>query len=172
MEYSYDQLISKFIETKLESEGSIWKQAALAYYLRNELGVSAGQVAGDTGYSGRYINQLVKTYSCFPEETDRALDVSYSIHALCATTDRPQYWLEQVLEHGYSVRDLRKAIKGEVIQPSDLEIAEKLWDKCESMLYEGGPGAEYLTTAMRRYFDGLPTYTEASIQESEKATAV
>lgn len=144
VELSYDQLISEFIDARSQSDGAIWKQAAIAYFLKERMQATSKQIATDTGYSGRYVNQLVKTFSAFPEDNERALDMSFSIHLKCAETDNPADWLEKAVGEGWSVRQLERAIRGEKPERSERELAEMLWDKLQAMLEKKGEGAEWL----------------------------
>ena len=141
---SYDQMISEFIDARMQSDGAAWKQAAIAYFLKTHMSATGKQVASDTGYSGRYINQLVKTFSAFPEEDDRAHDMSFSTHLKCAETDDPVGWLDRAVAEGWSVRQLDRAIKEGKPDKDEVEVAQLIWDKLTAMLEAKGEGAAWL----------------------------
>ncbi len=141
---SYDQLISEFIDARVDSDSAVWRQAAIAFYMKEQMMIPAKTISSDTGYSPRYISQLVKTFSHFPEPDSRAADMSFSIHMVCAESGNAIHWLDLACKEGWSVRDLKSAIKGEKPPTPEEEKARKLWDKVEQALEDEGPGAEYI----------------------------
>lgn len=167
-EISYDQLISRFIDERMEGEDSIWRQASIAYFMKEQMKIPANKIASDVGYSSRYINEMVKTFTVFPTEETRARDMTYSIHAKCATTDNPEHWLDEACANGYSVKELAQAIKGEPVEKDELTKAKKLWDDITKILEARGPGAEYIREQIGKV--NVPTYTETGT-ENEKVEA-
>lgn len=158
-EVSYEELIQAFINAETDKDGSSWKQAAIAFYLKERMAVQAKTVSSDVGKSPRYVNQLVKTFSAFPEEGDRALDLSFSHHLKAAETDDPAYWIAQAADNHWSVRELQRAINGEEPQLDELAIAKKLWEKVVDTLEKGGEAADYIVheiimTVEREYTGG------------------
>jgi hypothetical protein len=143
-EISYDSLIDRLIEAKMEGEGATWKVSAITFFLSTEMGATSKMISGDTGYTPRYISDLVKTFAAFPTEDDRASDKTFSIHMVCAQQDDPAAWLDRAVAEGWSVRELKRAIAGEQPTPDPVEVADRLWDKILKILAEGGPGAEHL----------------------------
>ena len=146
---SYEEMIQEFINARTELDETAWKQAAIAFYLKMQMDADSKTISQDTGFTPRYISQLVRTYGAFPDEGDRALDLSFSHHMKAAETEDPNHWLSQAIENQWSVRDMQKAINGEKPQPSQYEQAEKLWNKVMAMIDEGGPGAEFLKEQIR-----------------------
>jgi hypothetical protein len=144
MDLSYDQLISQLIDAKIEGEGATWKQAAIAYFLRVKLQAPAKAIASDTGYSSKYVTNMVKTFETFPEETDRVLDLSYSHHQEAAMSDNPAHWIVEASDNAWSVRELKRAINGESPQKSEQEIAENLLAKVTAFLDSAGDAADWL----------------------------
>ena len=149
-ELSYDQLIQELVEAKKSRDGATWTEAAIAYLLRTRMQVPAKQIASDTGYSGRYVSLLVKTFGSFPEESDRATDLTFSHHQIAAQTSEPSWWIDQACANGWSVRDMKKAIKGES-DPDPVEEAQRVWDKILKLIEAGGPGAQYLVNQIHSY---------------------
>lgn len=143
-EVSYDQLISEFISARAESDNFIWKQAAIAFFLREHMQVPANTVAGDVGYSSRYISSLVKAFNAFPEESDRAMDMSFSHHLLAAGTDDPVHWLDLACKEAWSVREMQRAINGEQPETDPLEKAQRAWNKIISILEDGDDASDYI----------------------------
>jgi len=166
-ELSYDQLVSEFIAAKSEQDDQIWRQAAIACFLRGQMLVPAKSIAADVGYSSRYISQLIKTFEAFPDEDSRARDQSFSLHAVCATTDDPEAWLQRALEEGWSVRDIKEAIAGDKEEPDPVE---KVWKPVEKVLADGGETADRLLVKMRQVI--LPVIPEAEIQEEQEAATI
>ena len=144
VELSYDQLISEFIDSCVEGENTIWRRAAIAYFLRVKLLAPAKAVSSDTGYSPRRINDLVVTFEAFPEETDRAKDLSFSHHMLAARTDDPVKWIELAIENGWSVRDMNRVIKGESPDADPIVPIKNIWKRVLTYLEIGDAGSDYL----------------------------
>ena len=142
-EISYDTLVSQFIDSKIEGDAALFRQATLAFFLKEQVGATAKQIAGDVGYSGRYINILVKTYQAFPTEESRVVDLSFSHHQIAAHSDRPDYWIEQAVINGWSVRELAKAIRGQAVD-DEMREADRVYGTVERIFLAGGQQANYL----------------------------
>jgi len=157
-EISYDQLISKFLDERIEGEDSIWRQASYAFFMKEQMQVPAPKIASDVGYSSRYINELAKTFRVFPTEETRARDMSFSIHAKCASSDDPEYWLDQACANAYSVKELGRAMKGDDVDGDDeLSNAMKLWEKVVALIESGGDGSQYIKEQIEQLY--VPTDT-------------
>ena len=165
VEVSYDALIDKLIEARKEEASTIWKQAAVCYYIKEVMGVPAKTIASDVGLSGKYISELVKTHYAFPDEESRAADQSFSIHKVCAQTDDPVGWLDCAVKHAYSVRELKEAINEGKPDPDPLDKAERLWGKVEAMLAEDGPGYQYL---IDRMVEVVGSYSDPQAPETKE----
>ncbi len=171
---SYDQLISQMIDCKVVGNEALFRQGAIVFYLKERMGVSAKQIGGDVGYSGRYVNMIEKTYATFPDESSRALDMSFSHHQIAAHTDSPAYWLEQAVINGWSVREMQRAIKGES-PPDPIQVAEEIYSKVEKFLTAGGAGALYLYDKLTQLLrevdpDSMHTDSQTRKEETEEAT--
>ena len=142
-ELSYEALIGGFIDARVGSDTAIWRQAAIAYILKEKLCVATKTISGDVGFSPRYITNLAKAFGAFPEESDRALDLSFSHHLVAATTDNPKYWIDQSTENAYSVRELSRAIRGDVLV-DPVAVAKRVWEKVEGILEQDNEGSEYI----------------------------
>jgi hypothetical protein len=143
-EISYDQLISEAISARVDSDDSIWRIAAIFYFIKYQLGASGKMIASDTNYSESYVSKLIKTFTAFPEEDERAKDKSFSLHMICADTDNPADWLDKAIENGWSVRQLNGAIREGKPNKTEVEVAGIVWDKIMSILDGRGEGAEWL----------------------------
>ncbi len=172
---SYDDLVSQIIDCKVVGNEALFRQGAIVFYLKERMGVSAKQIGGDVGYSGRYVNMIEKTYACFPDESSRALDMSFSHHQIAAHTDSPAYWLEQAVINGWSVREMQRAIKGES-PPDPMHVAEEIYSKVEKFLTAGGAGALYLYEGLSKLLREVDPdqlcidVPEADQEETEEAT--
>jgi len=167
-EASYDQLIDQFIQDRLHETDTVWRQAAKSFFLREHMAVPAKIIGGDVGLSGKYITEMAKTFEVFPNEEDRAQDKSFSLHKECAYTDDPVGWLEKALEQGWSVRELKRAVKDGKPDPDPVEQAAKLWQKVLDAIEEGGPAAEYLREQVELGVDIIPEASKA--QETQAAS--
>ena len=148
-EVSYDQLISEFINARVEGDNFIWKQGAIAFFLKETMQVSAKIVSSDTGYSPRHISNLVKTFTAFPTEDTRALDLSFSHHMLAAGTDDPAYWLDEAVKNAYSVRELKRAIDGDSPELDPVSVAQRAWKKVEQLIELDNDGSDYLKNQIK-----------------------
>ncbi len=169
MEPSYDQLISEFVDSKVASNECLFKQAAIAFFLKERMCVTAKQIGGDVGYSGRYVNVLAKTFSCFPEPESRAADLSFSHHQIAAHTDNPSYWIDQAVANGWSVRELSREIRG-IEDTDEVAEAERLWGKVELMLLAKEHGARLLIYNFKRWLADNDVSETPAQEEKETAT--
>ena len=168
-EVSYDQLIDEFVEARKDESQTIWRQSAIAYFLQHHMAVPAKTIASDIGLTGRRVSQMSRTFECFPEESDRAQDMSFSIHQICAETDDPVGWLDKAVKNAWSVRELKRVIKEGSPEPDPVEQAGKLWDKVLTMIGEGGPAAEYIETQIKNYQEVEASGRDADPQARQEA---
>ena len=168
-EVSYDQLIDKLIEARKDESETMWLQASICYYLREFMAVPSATIASDIGVSGRHVTQVAKAHEAFPDESDRAKDMPFSVHMICATTEDPVGWLEKAVENAWSVRQLKEAIKSGKPDPDPVEQAAKLWQKVLDAIEEGGPAAEYLREQVELGVDIIP---EASKTQETQAASI
>lgn len=149
-ELSYDIITQEIIDEKLNADGSLWRQAGLIYLAKDRMKATSKMLSADTGYSPSSIDLYAKTFAIFPSEGDRILDLSFSIHSTCASTDSPSHWLRLASENNWSVRDLKKAIKGEVVA-DPLDEAVKVWNSVLKVMEKGGDGQQYLQDRIAEY---------------------
>ncbi len=179
MEPNYDQLVSELIDSKVAGSEALFRQAAIAFYMKERMGVSAKQIGSDVAYSSRFVNALVKTFSCFPDEASRAQDLSYSHHQVAAHTDDPVYWLGKACAEAWSVREMSKAVKGEQVV-DELREADRAVGVVERIFEAGGQPARYLydklTILLQEvdpdYRDFVCADSEAPTQEEKEAVGI
>ncbi len=143
-ELSYDQLIQEAIAAKQEQDQGLWRLSAIVFFLRDKLRVPGKTIAGDIGCSASHVSNLVQTFEAFPEESDRASDMSFSIHHVCASTDNPANWLDKAVSNAYSVRQLKQVIKGEAVEPDPHDVVDKLMEKVNAILDRHDTVSEYM----------------------------
>ena len=97
--------------TLIETESDvIWSQATWAARMKTVYrDATARLLSATSGKSPGYIRQLIRTALAFPAE-ERAQDLSFSHHRLCATTEDPLGWLTQAVANGWSCRELESRI--------------------------------------------------------------
>jgi len=152
-ELSYEQVVGDFIGAEGDGNDAKWKQSAYAFLLLEKMCAPIGQVSHDTGRNPKYLKQLATTFLAFPEEGDRAQDMCFSLHLHCAlaTTETPEYWLDESVRHAYTVCELLRVMKGKTPKPTPLEVAEKAWKKIEKVLESNDEGSIYI----REQIEGL-----------------
>ncbi len=108
---SYEHDLSVFIHLRETEQDTIWLQADLAVEMTAKWGrKTASMLAHDVGLSAAYVRQMIAASKAFPAEK-RAPDISFSIHRVAAMTEDPDKWLVAAIEHSYSDRELRRAVK-------------------------------------------------------------
>lgn len=144
-EMSYDQAIGRLIDLRQEEDDSRWKQGALCVYLIDMMGQKASWIASQINCSAAQVREIAKTWRAFPTEEMRVpySELSWMHFRIAAGTQDPPRWIELAAEKGWSIRELKKAIKGEPIK-DELRDAERAWARVEKLLKGGGPGAEWL----------------------------
>ena len=109
---TYEEDLQLFVNLLQGEVDHLWAQATHLRGMVSRWGRgTAKAVAGDSGLSEGYIRQLIGTANAFPEPAERAADLSFSHHRIAAFTDDPPYWRDQAVANGWSVEDLRAAIR-------------------------------------------------------------
>ncbi len=147
---TYDELLQALIDIKVDEANAVWEQAGLMCLLIEKHKAKPGDIASHLGCSASLVRDMARTFKAFPNEEDRALDCSFSVHKICAKTDDPTVWLDKALSEGYSTRELQLAIKGEPIK-DELRDAQTVWRKVEKIMDNEGRGAEWLLSKMNDY---------------------
>jgi len=157
VDITYDELLQALINLKSEEEGVIWRRAGLMTLLVERHKAKPSDLASQLCCSASLVREYIRTFKAFPNEADRALDLSFYHHRVCAKTENPHYWLEKSLENGWSVRQLQDALAGRESKPAKdpLEKAKKLWKGIEKLIEEGGEAGEWL---MQQIHDTVLTY--------------
>jgi hypothetical protein len=171
MEPNYDQLIGELINNKVVGSEALFKQAGIAYYLKERLGVSAKQIGSDVAYSARFVNNMVRTFSVFPDPDSRAQDLSYSHHQVAAHTDDPFYWLDRACAEAWSVREMSKAVKGQQVK-DELREADRAVGVIERIFEAGGQPARYVYDRLTILLQEVdPDYRDFVCADSEASQA-
>lgn len=150
MELSYETIMQELVNTCEAESDTLWRRAALIYVATERMKIKAGDIAGKIFKSGSHVRQLKQTFAAFPEETDRLAELTFSHHAEAARTDNPKYWLAQAADHSWSVRELRRAAKGETVKDV-LREAETAWNKVLKIIEGGGPAGAWLEQQVSMY---------------------
>ncbi len=90
------------------SESILWEKADKLLSLSK--GYTDSQLAVMYKMSKSAVRKACKASETFPEES-RALDLSYKIHEICASSNDPELWLNEAINNSYTERALRTAIK-------------------------------------------------------------
>lgn len=99
-----------FVSLVEAESDALWAQATWAARLKPLYrDATARQLSATSGKSPGYIRQLIRTALAFPPE-ERAQDLSFSHHRLCAATEDPVGWLTQAVANGWSCRELETRI--------------------------------------------------------------
>ena len=104
--------IARFTTLMEKEQETQWQQAELALAMAARYGrKTASMVASEVGVSAGYVRHLIATAKAFPTDGTRAKDLSFSHHRIAAVSKDPQTWIERSIEGGYSVEQLREAIR-------------------------------------------------------------
>lgn len=138
-----------------------------------QMGETVGQLASDNNCTKSYIRQLMKTWKAFPTEESRLpfSDLSYVHFKLAAYAGEPVYWLEQAVDHAWSTKELRQAIKG-IVVVDELREADRIVGKVERCLAQRDQAALYLydhLSQLLREVNPDELYTGAEASEETKA---
>ncbi len=106
-----ERAITLFIASVEEEENALWKQAEIAAQASRVYGHKTASIfAQQTGKSAGYIRSLIAAANAFPEERDRAPDMSMTHHRIAAMTTDPVYWINQAVINQWSTRQLQDSI--------------------------------------------------------------
>ena len=154
---SVDELVQRYLSLVESEDATKWERGAILVVMIDGMRMKPPEVAGLVGCSPAQVRELAKTYRAFPEETDRAKDLSWFHHRLAANTTEPKAWIEKAVAGGWSTRQMREAIKvafarsDEAVKDIALAKAEKALTLARETLTAGGEAADWL----RRELIGL-----------------
>lgn len=94
-------------------------------------------IASGIGRSAAWVSEHSRTFKAFPEACDRAADMSWQVHVLCARTSDPVVWLEYAIENQCSTRELKDKLAEEGEIKSRGERAPKMCPNCLDLLSAG-----------------------------------
>jgi len=126
---SFDDWVQIFTDLKEREAVDKWMWGdAILEYSRTYGGSLKNLASSGIGKGTKTLESYRHTAEVFPPEervpgdmySKRIIDISFSIHRVCAYTDEPYMWLELVAENDWSVAKLRKKIKeakGEITEP-------------------------------------------------------
>lgn len=138
-------LLDQLVEMRKEEANRIWDQASLCWFLVEKYQDKPKDIGAMINCSGRHVQNLVRTWQAFNDEEDRCIELTFTHHRIAAGTEDPKGWLDKAVQEQMSTRQLEQAIKrAKGAKKDDLEPAKRAWAKCEKILEEGGPGAEWL----------------------------
>lgn len=110
--HSLDEVLQAYFSYVEITETTLWERAALLSGML-ESGLKQKALSSLVGCSPATIREQVRTYRAFPEESQRAKDMSFTIHRIASKTDNPEKWIDSACVNGYSTRQLEEAIKFE-----------------------------------------------------------
>ena len=154
---SYDELTGRIIDLRQERDHTHFEAGDLCWYALERLGVDAGTIAADTGYSAQHIKDLARASKVFStEEARRPREyVQWSHYKIAARTDDPFGWIDRAEAAGWSTRELQRQITGEP-ERDPLAGAQRAFRQVEKVVKGGGEGAEWLITQLAAYLSQLP----------------
>lgn len=121
-----------FISLRQVETETLWQQAELARDMTAKFGrKTARMIAGEVGVSAGYVRQLIATAQAFANPASRAQDLSFSHHRLAAMTENPEGWIEETLDHDWSVKELRQEIKDKKDRIDEAEQARRAGERLE-----------------------------------------
>ncbi len=138
-----EDLLQVFIDTRQTDVENRFTAGETAFLLSPHY--SPDDLAHYGNCSGAWVRQTIKVYRAFPTEESRMpyADMTYSHFREAAYTDDPVSWMDRAAEHGWSVAEMQKAKRGQVIDDMFRE-ADRILGRVERCLDSGGPVAQYL----------------------------
>lgn len=154
---SYDELTGRIIDLRQTQDQTNFEAGDLCWYAVEKLGIEAGTIAADTGYSAQHIKDLARTSKVFHSAGDRRAReyVQWSHYKIAARTDDPVGWIDRAEAAGWSTRELQRQITGEP-ERDPLAGAQRAFRQVEKVVKGGGEGAEWLITQLAAYLSQLP----------------
>ena len=114
-------LFTRLMEKEQETQ---WLQAELALRMAARYGrKTARLVASEVGVSAGYVRHLIATAKAFPTDESRAKDLSFSHHRIAAISSKPEEWINRTIEAGWSVDQLREAVRSSKDRITDADRA-------------------------------------------------
>lgn len=135
------------------------------------MGCSVNWIASQIGKSSSYVRQRLITYRAFPEEDERAKDLSWTHHRIAAMATHdgktPAELLDEAVANQYSTREMLRAIKGlpvceEEENDETFKKAEKVLDDVKNLIEEGGEAAFWLDRELRKLLGGCEMKKEVA----------
>jgi hypothetical protein len=149
-EITYEFLRDDTIAAEEEGEKQKWRQARNIYIMYRQLGKKYKGIGADIGKGESTVRAYAQTFAAFPGEEDRPKELTFSHFTIAARTNNPEYWIERANKEHLSVREMRKAIKGDE-SPEVLREAEATWSKVLRIIEAGGEAAEWLKGQIAEY---------------------
>lgn len=141
---SLDDILGELQLMDEAEEAVQWRRGELTAEALALPGMTARQLAVQTGWSAGYLLRLARTWHTFPAEHDRVFEppITWTHHRLAAETDRPREWLAVAVERQWSTRDLQDAI-GRAAAADPVAAEERQWaaavQRVRKRLQEGPP---------------------------------
>lgn len=146
---SYDELTGRIIDLRQTQDQTNFEAGDLCWYAVEKLGIEAGTIAADTGYSAQHIKDLARTSKVFHSAGDRRAReyVQWSHYKIAARTDDPVGWIDRAEAAGWSTRELQRQITGEP-EKDPLAEAQRAFRAVEKVIEGGGEAAEWIITQL------------------------
>lgn len=125
------------------------------------MGCTLGWIASNIGKSTSYVRQRLVTYRVFPNEDDRARDLSWTHHRIAAMAESdksPREWIDEAVNNQYSTRQMAQAVRGDIVEktPNSWRIkAEKVLGEVNTLLSADDGNALWLCKELQKLIDGL-----------------
>ncbi len=151
-----DELVQRYLNLVEGEDASKWERGAILVVMLDGMKIKPPAVASLIGCSPAQVRELAKTFRAFPEEADRAKDLSWFHHRVAANTTEPKAWIEKAVESGWSTRQMRELIKAacaksdEAARDIALAKAEKAFTLMKETLAAGGEAGAWLRRELTR----------------------
>lgn len=119
---AFEELIQRAVECCEAEQAYQWTLGAVAAVATGILHVPQGEIASTLGMSSARVGQLIQTWRAFPTDNMRIPELSWQHHQVAAKSTRPGHWIGAAVDNGWSVAELRAAIRAaEEGKPSEQE---------------------------------------------------
>lgn len=120
----YAEAIQRIVDALELEAHAHWLIGAALQEIPETRGASKA-VASEVGRSASWVSEHRLTFAAFPNPEDRAPDMAWGIHVMCARTDDPARWLDAAVAEQFSTRQLReRMVEAGAIQASEREKPE------------------------------------------------
>jgi hypothetical protein len=153
-----EEVLQIFVNFREQEESGKWQQAAALVVLSAGLKMKVKDISSETGLSPALIREMIRTFTAFPDESTRVLELSFYHHRLASKTPDPVYWINLAADNGWSTRQMSDEIKKsgciteKAKRDSSMSKAEKALRMVNEILEEESEASDWLYGELQKFF--------------------